>query len=98
MNVRATPDDGHTQPPPESLRRQSWKLTSACKENDDVYQGAYRADGAGRTPFGAKPGAAVEAELTRLLAEGWLGPELASGEAVPSVRAENIRLNGDSPV
>jgi hypothetical protein len=34
--------------------------------------------------------AAVEAELGRLLAQGGLAPGLASGTAVPSVRAEGI--------
>ena len=38
--------------------------------------------------------AAVQAELSRLLAEGGLGQELAAGGAVPSVPAESIRLNG----
>jgi len=40
---------------------------------------------------------AVEVELSRLLSEGGLGPELASGGAVPSLRAEGVRLNGGSP-
>ncbi len=38
--------------------------------------------------------AAVEAELSRLLAAGGLGA-LAAGGAVPSVRAEGIQLSGD---
>jgi len=38
----------------------------------------------------------VEAELTRLLAEGWLVQELASGGAVPSVRADSINSVGKS--
>lgn len=41
--------------------------------------------------------AAVEAELSRLLAKGGLGPELASGGAVSSVPAGSIRLEGGSP-
>lgn len=41
--------------------------------------------------------AAVEAELSRLLAQGGLGPELAAGGAVPSVPAESIRLEGGGP-
>ena len=41
--------------------------------------------------------AAVEAELSRLMSEGGLAPELASGGAVPSVRAESIRFNGGNP-
>jgi hypothetical protein len=41
--------------------------------------------------------AAVQAELSRLLAQGGLGPELASGGAVPSVPVESIRLNAGSP-
>ena len=41
--------------------------------------------------------AAVQAELSRLLAQGGLGPELAAGGAVPSVPAESIRLGGGSP-
>lgn len=41
--------------------------------------------------------AAVEAELSRLLAQGGLGQELSSGGAVPSVPAESIRLEGGSP-
>jgi len=40
---------------------------------------------------------AVEAELGRLLSEGGLGPELASGGAVPSVRADGINSAGKSP-
>ncbi len=39
--------------------------------------------------------AAVEAELTRLLASG-LSPELIAGGAVPSVPAGNISLAGQS--
>ena len=42
-------------------------------------------------------GEAVEAELARLLAAGGIGPELASGGAVPSVAAESIRLDGGGP-
>lgn len=41
--------------------------------------------------------AAVEAELSRLLAQGGLGPQLAAGGAVPSVPAEGIRFEGGSP-
>lgn len=41
--------------------------------------------------------AAVESELSRLLAQGGLGQVLASGGAVPSVRAEGIRLDGGGP-
>jgi hypothetical protein len=41
--------------------------------------------------------AAVQAELSRLLSEGGLGPELASGGSVPSVPAGSIRLNGGGP-
>lgn len=41
--------------------------------------------------------AAVEVELARLLAESGLGPELASGGAVPSVRADRINSLGRSP-
>lgn len=41
--------------------------------------------------------AAVEAELSRLMSEGGLGPELASGGAVPSVRADAINSVGKSP-
>jgi hypothetical protein len=40
---------------------------------------------------------AVQAELSRLLVEGGLGPELAAGGAVPSVPAESIRLVGGGP-
>jgi hypothetical protein len=38
--------------------------------------------------------AAVEAELSRLLAAGGVGA-LAAGGAVPSVRAEGIQMSGD---
>jgi hypothetical protein len=41
--------------------------------------------------------AAVEAELSRLMSEGGLGPELASGGAVPSVQADGINSVGKSP-
>jgi len=41
--------------------------------------------------------AAVEAELSRLLAEGDLAAELAEGGAVPSVPADSIKLAGGSP-
>lgn len=41
--------------------------------------------------------AAVEAELSRLMSEGGLAPELASGGAVPSVRADGIKSIGGSP-
>ncbi len=41
--------------------------------------------------------AAVEAELSRLMSEGGLAPELASGGAVPSVRANSINSIGRSP-
>ena len=40
--------------------------------------------------------AAVETELARLLATDGLGPELRAGRAVPSVKAGNIQLAGDS--
>jgi hypothetical protein len=54
-------------------------------------------DGLPVTPSqGRQVQAAVEAELSRLMSEGSLAPELASGGAVPSVRAESIRLNGGS--
>ncbi len=38
--------------------------------------------------------AAVEAELSRLLAEGGVG-SLAAGGAVPSVKAEGFQMGGD---
>jgi len=41
--------------------------------------------------------AAVEAELSRLMSEGGLAQELASGGAVPSVPADGINLAGGSP-
>jgi hypothetical protein len=41
--------------------------------------------------------AAVEAELSRLMSEGGLAPELASGGAVPLVRADGIRSIGGNP-
>lgn len=41
--------------------------------------------------------AAVEAELSRLMSDGGLGPELAAGGAVPSVRADGIKSIGGSP-
>jgi hypothetical protein len=41
--------------------------------------------------------AAVETELARLMAEGGLAQELASGGAVPSVRADGINSVGGSP-
>ena len=41
--------------------------------------------------------AAVEAELSRLMSEGGLASELASGGAVPSVRADGIKSIGGSP-
>jgi hypothetical protein len=41
--------------------------------------------------------AAVEAELSRLMSEGGLSQELASGGAVPSVRADEIKSIGGSP-
>ncbi len=41
--------------------------------------------------------AAVEAELSRLMSEGGLAPELASGGAVPSVQANGINSVGGSP-
>ena len=40
---------------------------------------------------------ALEAELSRLLAQRALGPGLSAGGAVPSVPAGNIGLNGGSP-
>ena len=39
--------------------------------------------------------AAMEEELSRLLAEGGLSSELASGGAVPSLRADEIQLKGE---
>jgi len=41
--------------------------------------------------------AAVEAELSRLLSEGGLARELASGGAVPSLTADNIKLAKGGP-
>ncbi len=41
--------------------------------------------------------AAVEAELSRLMSEGGLAPELSSGGAVPSVRADVAKSVGGSP-
>ena len=41
--------------------------------------------------------AAVEAELSKLLSEGGLAQELASGGAVSSVPAGNIKSAGGSP-
>jgi hypothetical protein len=41
--------------------------------------------------------AAVQAELSRLLAQGGLGPELAAGGAVPSVPTKGIQLGGGRP-
>jgi hypothetical protein len=41
--------------------------------------------------------AAVEAELSRLMSEGGLSPELASGGAVPSVQADRINSVGKNP-
>ena len=41
---------------------------------------------------GGRVRAAVEHELTRLLAAGGVAPELKSGGAVPSVRGGNIRV------
>ena len=41
--------------------------------------------------------AAVEAELSRLMSDGGLGPELAGGGAVPSVRADGVKSIGGSP-
>ena len=41
--------------------------------------------------------AAVEAELSRLMSDGGLSPVLASGGAVPSVRADPINSAGKSP-
>ena len=40
--------------------------------------------------------AAVETELARLLAAGGVSPDLRSGGAVPSLRANPFRLSGDS--
>ena len=39
--------------------------------------------------------AAVETELARLLARGGVAPELRSGGAVPSLKADAIRLSSD---
>lgn len=44
----------------------------------------------------ASVGAAVEAELTRLLATGDLATELKSGAALPSVRAAAINVTNDT--
>jgi hypothetical protein len=41
--------------------------------------------------------AALEVELTRLLAEGGLGAELTSGGAVPAIKADSIELIDGSP-
>jgi hypothetical protein len=41
--------------------------------------------------------AAVEAELSRLLAEGGIDRGLALGGAVPSVSADSIKLAGGGP-
>jgi hypothetical protein len=38
--------------------------------------------------------AAVEAELSRRLARGGIGPELAAGGAVPSLRAGGFEMSG----
>jgi hypothetical protein len=47
---------------------------------------------------GGAIGAAVETELTRLLAAGVLGLDLRSGGSRPSVSAESIHLSGnDTP-
>jgi hypothetical protein len=40
--------------------------------------------------------AAVETELTRLLAEGGLAPQLSSGVALPSLRAGAIQLTNET--
>jgi hypothetical protein len=40
---------------------------------------------------------AMEAELARLMAEGGLAQELASGGALPSVLADGIKSVGGSP-
>ena len=40
--------------------------------------------------------AAIEAELTRLIAAGGLSPELARGIAVPSVRAPQMTVTPDA--
>ncbi len=50
-----------------------------------------------RRSQGPQVQAAVEAELSRLMSEGGLAPELASGGAVPSVRADGIKSIGGSP-
>lgn len=41
--------------------------------------------------------AAVEGELSRLIAAGGLGPELMSGGAVPSLRAPGIQAASSNP-
>lgn len=41
--------------------------------------------------------AAVEAELSRLLSEGGLAQDLASGGTVPSIKADSINTIGGSP-
>lgn len=40
--------------------------------------------------------AAIEAELTRLIASGGISPELARGIAVPSIRAPQMPLASDA--
>jgi hypothetical protein len=40
---------------------------------------------------------AIERELTRLLAEGGLSPDLASGGAFTNIRAETIKITENSP-
>ena len=40
--------------------------------------------------------AAVEAELTRLLSEGGLSPDLLSGAALPSIKANAINVEKES--
>ena len=45
---------------------------------------------------GALVKAAVEAELSRLLTEGGLAPGLQSGTALPNIRANPMRISGDT--
>jgi hypothetical protein len=51
-------------------------------------------------PVGSDQGvfvkSAVEAELSRLLATDGLNPDFQSGGAVPSVKADGVRMTNDS--
>lgn len=42
-------------------------------------------------------GSAIEAELTRLVAAGGIAPELATGVAMPTLRAGRIEMTGSEP-